>query len=163
MFSQLDNPKWREPCSSPTHKVFFFFFNLVLLCCATRGILVPQPGVKPTPLASKTWNLNHWTVRLLFGGVRITSSVLYWGWRKWTWENWELDYWRRPLGLGSGGSGTCVSLPHGSWGSLAPSWSWQWEWVQWKLNIEYGNPLPKPPPNNPKLLCHAREGATWGK
>ena len=30
---------------------------------ATCGILVPQPGIKPTLPALKVWRLNHWTVR----------------------------------------------------------------------------------------------------
>ena len=27
------------------------------------GILVPQPGIEPAPLAMKDWSSNHWTVR----------------------------------------------------------------------------------------------------
>ena len=27
------------------------------------GILVPQPGIEPTPLAVEAWSLNHWTAR----------------------------------------------------------------------------------------------------
>ena len=31
--------------------------------CAACGILVPQPGAKPTPSAVKAWSPNHWTAR----------------------------------------------------------------------------------------------------
>ena len=27
------------------------------------GILIPQPGIEPTPPALEAWNLNHWTAR----------------------------------------------------------------------------------------------------
>ena len=27
------------------------------------GILVPRPGIKPTPPALEAWSLNHWTTR----------------------------------------------------------------------------------------------------
>ena len=39
---------------------FFFFF---LLHCASCGILVPQPGIEPVPLALEEQSLNHWTTR----------------------------------------------------------------------------------------------------
>ena len=32
-------------------------------CYASYGILVPQPGIEPVPLAVKAQNLNHWTTR----------------------------------------------------------------------------------------------------
>ena len=38
---------------------FFFFF----FCCLTRGILIAQPGIKPTPPAVEPWSLNHYTTR----------------------------------------------------------------------------------------------------
>ena len=41
---------------------FFFFLNLSPHREACR-ILVPQPGVKPTPPAVEAWSLNHWTTR----------------------------------------------------------------------------------------------------
>ena len=43
---------------SPTTN--FFFFGLHLVTCK---IVVPQPGVKPRPLALKTRSPNHWTTR----------------------------------------------------------------------------------------------------
>ena len=42
---------------------FFFFFFFFGLCCVARGILVPQPGIEPAPLAVEVWSLNHWTTR----------------------------------------------------------------------------------------------------
>ena len=39
---------------------FFFFFFLAMPC---SGILVPRPGIKPTPPALEAWSLNHWTAR----------------------------------------------------------------------------------------------------
>ena len=38
---------------------FFKFF--LLFCHKAPGILVPQPGIEPTPLAVEVWSLNHWT------------------------------------------------------------------------------------------------------
>ena len=37
--------------------LFFFFWPHHVSC----GILVPWPGIKPTPLAMKAQSLNHWT------------------------------------------------------------------------------------------------------
>ena len=46
---------------------FFFFLNLFLyifwLCHMAYGILVPQLGIEPKPLAVRAWSLNHWTTR----------------------------------------------------------------------------------------------------
>ena len=30
---------------------------------AAYGILVPRPGIEPTPPAVEAWNLNHWTAK----------------------------------------------------------------------------------------------------
>ena len=38
---------------------FFFFW----LCRTAYGILVPWPGIKPTPPAVEAQSLNHWTTR----------------------------------------------------------------------------------------------------
>ena len=38
-----------------------FFFPFLGLC--PLWILVPQPGIRPMPLAVEAWNLNHWTAR----------------------------------------------------------------------------------------------------
>ena len=38
----------------------YFFFELHLMVC---GLLVPQPGIEPTPSAMKTQSLNPWTTR----------------------------------------------------------------------------------------------------
>ena len=46
--------------SLPHYELFFFFFGLHLVTCE---IVVPQPGVKPWPLALKTRSPNHWTTR----------------------------------------------------------------------------------------------------
>ena len=32
-----------------------------VLCHGPRGILVPQSGMEPVPLALEAWSLNHWT------------------------------------------------------------------------------------------------------
>ena len=39
--------------------IFFFFW----LCCLTYGILVPWPGIDPSPLAVEVWSPNHCTAR----------------------------------------------------------------------------------------------------
>ena len=41
----------------------FIYFNFFWPPCAACGILVPRPGIKPTPLSLEVWNLNHWTIR----------------------------------------------------------------------------------------------------
>ena len=38
----------------------FLIFRLHRSAC---GILVPRPGIEPTPPAVEAWNLNHWTAR----------------------------------------------------------------------------------------------------
>ena len=39
--------------------VFFFFWRQ----CTTCGILLPLPGIKPTPPAVEVQILNHWNAR----------------------------------------------------------------------------------------------------
>ena len=41
-------------------EVCFVIFWLYLMVC---GILVPQPGIKPVPLAVEEQSLNYWTIR----------------------------------------------------------------------------------------------------
>ena len=40
------------------------------------GILVPQPGTKPTPPALAAWVLNHWTTRKVLSSVQVSRSVV---------------------------------------------------------------------------------------
>ena len=40
-------------------RVIFFFFLIFWPC----GILVPRPGIEPTPHALEEWSLNHWATR----------------------------------------------------------------------------------------------------
>ena len=40
--------------------LFFFFF---WLCHTACGILIPRPGIKPTPTAVEAWCINYWTTR----------------------------------------------------------------------------------------------------
>ena len=42
--------------------VFFFFLSYSIIYPAC-GILVPQPGVEPGPMAVKVPSTNHWTAR----------------------------------------------------------------------------------------------------
>ena len=42
---------------------FLCFFPSFWLCHSSSGILVPQPRIKPTPVALEAWSLNHWTTR----------------------------------------------------------------------------------------------------
>ena len=45
----------------------FFFFAFFCFCFWPHSmacrILVPQPGIEPTPPAVEAWNLNHWTTK----------------------------------------------------------------------------------------------------
>ena len=49
---------------------FSFFF---WLCRVARGILVPRPGIEPTPPAMQVQSLNHWTSR----EVLISASEVF--------------------------------------------------------------------------------------
>ena len=44
-------------------ETFNLYFKFFWLCCEAGRILVPQPGIKPAPPATKVGNLNHWTTR----------------------------------------------------------------------------------------------------
>ena len=44
-------------------KLPFLFFFWGGACHIACGVLVPPPGIKPTPLAFESWCLNHWTTR----------------------------------------------------------------------------------------------------
>ena len=60
--------------SFPVISILFCFFG-----CATCGILVPWPGIKPLPLTVEAQSLNHWTARevpLFFCWAHVVS--LFW-------------------------------------------------------------------------------------
>ena len=69
--------------------LFLFFFKLRCTAC---GILVPQPGIEPWPLAMRVMSPNHWTARefpnlsvWLQRGVEYKcrqhfTAALYWYW-----------------------------------------------------------------------------------
>ena len=42
---------------------FLFFLSFLWPCCTACGILVPRPGIEPTPPALEAWSPNHWMVR----------------------------------------------------------------------------------------------------
>ena len=45
-------------------KEFLIFFIFIFWPhCKACGILVPWPGIEPTPTALEAWSLNHWTAR----------------------------------------------------------------------------------------------------
>ena len=68
------------------------FFSFFWLCHAACGILDPQPGIEPMPLALEARSLSHWTAREVpmfsflvatvykvekdTGGIRF-SNILY--------------------------------------------------------------------------------------
>ena len=58
------------------HHGFFFFcisfyFSSTPMVC---GILVPQPGIEPAPLALEAPSLNHWTTREVSGILKNWAS-----------------------------------------------------------------------------------------
>ena len=70
----------------------FFFF---LPSPVARGILVPQPGIKPVPPALEAQSLNHWTAREVPGcdyfwkNVKSDGTVLLIRWMiSWV-QDWE--------------------------------------------------------------------------
>ena len=54
--------------------LFFFFSLLHLEAC---GILVPQPGIKPTPPAMEVQSLNYWTAREVSYMISLVSSLTH--------------------------------------------------------------------------------------
>ena len=63
--------------------VFLFVVFFLSAPCLTRRILVPWPGIKPTPLVLEVWSFNHWTAReipvlfLCLGLWSILSWLFY--------------------------------------------------------------------------------------
>ena len=55
------------PCLSASCFCFVLFYSVLFVWphCAACGILVPQPGIKPGPLAVRATSPNHWTTREL--------------------------------------------------------------------------------------------------
>ena len=58
-------------------EVIFFFCSLLFfwphrVAC---GILVPLPGIEPTPPAVEAWSLNHWTAREVLGGSFLVAGL----------------------------------------------------------------------------------------
>ena len=57
----------RTPVSHRRHLYYFFFFFFFFLifwpCLAACRILLPRPGMEPTPPAVEGRSLNHWTTR----------------------------------------------------------------------------------------------------
>ena len=51
-------------------KIFFLAMPWGCVC----GILVPLPGIEPSPSALEVWSLNHWTMKE--GPRRIFKDVL---------------------------------------------------------------------------------------
>ena len=60
-------------------KIIFTFWQQRI----ARGILVPQPGIKPVPHALDVWSFNHWTARgsrvlcervCVCGGAKLLQS-----------------------------------------------------------------------------------------
>ena len=60
----------------PSFFPFFLFLIFSWLQCMTCGILVPPTGIKPTSLALKAWNLNHWMAREVSPFVSSKISIL---------------------------------------------------------------------------------------
>ena len=50
---------------------FFFFWPL----CTACGILIPQAGIEPGPLAVKAPSPNHWTTREFPNGVLLKREI----------------------------------------------------------------------------------------
>ena len=64
--------------------VWFFFCFCFLLHCTACGILVPQPGMEPTPPALEGQSLNYWTTGEVIPAkikkiATESKSVIAWG------------------------------------------------------------------------------------
>ena len=44
-------------------KFYYLFIYFWPLQEASRMLLVPWPGIEPTPPTGEAWSLNHWTTR----------------------------------------------------------------------------------------------------
>ena len=55
---------------------FVFVFVLFWLRRAACGILVPGPGIIPTPPEVEAWSLSHWTSREVPGAGNLIIHVI---------------------------------------------------------------------------------------
>ena len=53
----------------------FIFILLNLFFWPACGILVPRPGIEPTPTSLEAWSLNHWTTREVPKGTSLESGL----------------------------------------------------------------------------------------
>ena len=103
--SGLSVPHPPLPAPSPNHglqtsprTVFCFVFLFVWFWPShgACGILVPQLGIEPLPLAMEVWGLNHWTSRevsalffILSGAQRVTSRAIWVSGCSWEGMRWQ--------------------------------------------------------------------------
>ena len=54
-----------SPSTTALQLILFYcvFFFYLLACFSACGILVPLPGIEPSPPAVEAWSLNHWAIR----------------------------------------------------------------------------------------------------
>ena len=58
---QTNRYEWN--CQSTMVEAILLQLYLLTFCHATCAILVPWPGIRPTPPALEAWILTHWTTR----------------------------------------------------------------------------------------------------
>jgi len=65
--------------TGPPGKPSFLFFNFFFfwLHHTVFGILVPQPGIEPRPLAVEAWNPNLWATRESPHPFKVYNSMLF--------------------------------------------------------------------------------------
>ena len=71
--------------------LFFFSFWSHHMAC---GILVPWPGIEPTPPAVEVQSLHHWTAREVPSLFLHSSPVMDWSFNftSWLTQKWDLLY-----------------------------------------------------------------------
>ena len=65
------------PLSHQGRPHFYFLTFFFWLHHTVFGILVPQPGIEPRPLAVEAWNPNHWATRELPHPFKVYNSMLF--------------------------------------------------------------------------------------
>ena len=73
IISTHESHLFRISCQNSNYvRIFFFFFGFA----TAFGILVPQPGIEPGPLAVKARSPNHWTAREFPENLDLTTQLI---------------------------------------------------------------------------------------
>ena len=66
------NNRFSWPTIFNSIQIFKFFIFIFWPHHAAHGILVPQPGMEPTPPAVEAWSVNYWTAREVPNSIQLS-------------------------------------------------------------------------------------------